>query len=114
MPIATKIQFRRDTAVNWSTINPTLGAGEIGYVTGGSNAWGKVGYFKVGDGTSAWKDLSLAKAGYADTAGTTAKITASALDRTLFVQSTNPTGMVTGDIWIKTGATGGGYAGGDS
>jgi hypothetical protein len=38
----------------------------------------------------------------ATTATKTSKITASALDRTLFVASTAPTsGMVTGDIWIK-------------
>jgi hypothetical protein len=38
----------------------------------------------------------------ATTATKASKITASALDRTLFVAATAPTsGMVTGDIWIK-------------
>ena len=36
-------------------------------------------------------------------ANTTAagKITASGVDRTVFVGSSNPTGMVAGDIWIQ-------------
>lgn len=38
----------------------------------------------------------------ATTATKASKITASSLDRTVFVSSTTPTGMVTGDIWIKT------------
>lgn len=38
----------------------------------------------------------------ATTATKATKITASGLDRTVFVSSTTPTGMVTGDIWIKT------------
>lgn len=43
-------QQRRDTAANWTTQNPTLLAGEIGYET-------DTGYIKVGDGSTAWTSL---------------------------------------------------------
>jgi hypothetical protein len=55
MPIQTRIQHRRDTATNWSNANPVLAAGEIGYVTSGTNA----GYFKIGDGSTAWNSLAF-------------------------------------------------------
>jgi hypothetical protein len=41
---------RRDTAANWTTQNPTLLAGELGYES-------DTGYWKVGDGTTAWASL---------------------------------------------------------
>ena len=44
-------QQRRDTASNWTTQNPTLLAGEIGYET-------DTGYIKVGDGSTAWISLA--------------------------------------------------------
>ena len=40
-------QQRRDTAANWTSQNPTLLAGELGYET-------DTGYFKIGDGSTAW------------------------------------------------------------
>jgi hypothetical protein len=47
----TRIQFRRGTANQWSTSNPTLGAGEPGYDT-------DTGALKVGDGSTAWSSLN--------------------------------------------------------
>jgi hypothetical protein len=55
MAVQTRIQFRRDTYANWNSANPTLLAGEIGYITSGTNA----GSFKIGDGSTAWNSLSL-------------------------------------------------------
>jgi hypothetical protein len=128
MAVETKIQFRRDTASNWSTVNPTLAAGEIGYVTSGTDTWGKAGYFKIGDGINAWKALSLAKAGTADaaTVATTAgklttpvTINGTSFDGSANVAvkgavygtgyskitvksgSTGPTSPVEGDVWIS-------------
>lgn len=54
MPRQTLIQNRRDTAANWTSVNPVLAAGEIGYVTSGTDA----GKFKIGDGTTAWASLA--------------------------------------------------------
>lgn len=50
MPVNTRLQVRRGTANNWTTVNPTLYAGEIGYET-------DTGRFKVGDGTTSWTGL---------------------------------------------------------
>ena len=44
-------QQRRDTAANWTSENPTLKAGEIGYEQ-------DTGYIKVGDGSTAWTSLA--------------------------------------------------------
>jgi hypothetical protein len=44
------IQIRRDTSSNWSTANPTLALGEIGFET---NTY----QVKIGDGTTAWNSL---------------------------------------------------------
>lgn len=43
-------QFRRDTAANWTSANPTLLAGELGYETNTQQ-------FKIGNGTTAWNSL---------------------------------------------------------
>jgi hypothetical protein len=94
MPVETRILHRRDTAANWTSTNPTLGAGEIGVETDTLKQ-------KVGNGSTAWTSLAYIAAGTADTSTTTTKITASGVSRTVFVANTTPTGMVTGDIWIQ-------------
>jgi hypothetical protein len=45
-----KIQIRRDTAANWTTANPILSAGELGYDT-------TAGTLRAGDGVTAWASL---------------------------------------------------------
>lgn len=54
-----QMQVRRGTAAGWTSANPTLLSGEIGYET-------DTGKFKVGDGSTTWTGLS-----YAGTAGPT-------------------------------------------
>lgn len=49
----TQIKIRRDTAANWTSINPTLSLGEPGLETDTLK-------IKYGNGTSAWRDLSYA------------------------------------------------------
>ena len=44
------IRLRRDTAANWSSVNPVLGAGQPGYDT--TN-----GVLKIGNGVTAWNSL---------------------------------------------------------
>ena len=76
-------QQRRDTAANWTSQNPTLKAGEIGYET-------DTGYIKVGDGSTAWTSLAyihgtkvsaypLATVDVADDAITAAKLAATSV-----------------------------------
>lgn len=60
----TLIQVRRDTASNWTSTNPTLAAGEIGFES-------NTGLLKVGDGSTAWSSLAYA----AVTASNTATLT---------------------------------------
>ena len=49
--MATKIQLRRDSTANWTTADPTLASGEIGFETDS-------GKIKLGDGTSVWTALA--------------------------------------------------------
>lgn len=54
--MTSRLQNRRDTSSNWTTNNPTLAAGEIGYET-------NTGKFKIGDGTTAWTSLGYTQNG---------------------------------------------------
>lgn len=45
-----QIQHRRDTAANWTSANPVLASGEIGFET-------DTGLHKIGDGATAWASL---------------------------------------------------------
>lgn len=56
MPVVTQFQFRRGTAAQWTSTNPTLGAGEPGYET-------DTGKFKIGNGSTAWNSLAYTGAG---------------------------------------------------
>jgi hypothetical protein len=59
-PVANIIQIRRDTAANWTSINPILASGEIGFETDTSK-------IKVGTGSANWAALSywsLGTSGY--------------------------------------------------
>ena len=50
----TKIQVRRDVALNWEQVNPILSVGEFGLETD-TDAVG--GAFKIGNGKDEWKLL---------------------------------------------------------
>jgi hypothetical protein len=94
MPVKTVIKHRNSAASVWTSTNPTLAVGEMGVESDTLKS-------KIGDGTTAWNSLAYTKAGAADSAAKASKITASSLDRTVFVSSTTPSGAVTGDIWIQ-------------
>jgi hypothetical protein len=57
--VADIIQIRRDTAANWTSVNPTLTQGEMGYET-------DTGKLKFGDGSTAWTSLSYYVNGLSD------------------------------------------------
>lgn len=48
--MAVQIQFRNDTAANWTAANPILSQGELGLET-------DTGSFKIGNGTDTWTAL---------------------------------------------------------
>lgn len=51
--MANKIQIRRDTAANWTSVNPVLAQGEEGWET-------DTGKMKIGDGGTSWTSLGYA------------------------------------------------------
>lgn len=50
MSILGQFQFRRDTAANWTSVNPILLDGELGIEVDTDK-------FKIGDGVTAWNSL---------------------------------------------------------
>lgn len=50
------IQLRRDTAANWTAVNPILNAGEAGYETDYRR-------MKIGDGATNWAGLPYVSGG---------------------------------------------------
>lgn len=49
--MSTRIQIRRDTAADWTSNNPTLTEGEMGFETDTNK-------LKIGDGSTAWNSLA--------------------------------------------------------
>lgn len=49
--MAYRIQFRNDTAANWTSANPTLMQGELGLETDTRK-------YKIGNGSTAWNSLA--------------------------------------------------------
>lgn len=90
-PTRTIIQLRRDLAANWTSNNPTLAAGEVGFETDTNK-------FKIGDGTTAWETLPYAPAGltYLTTSGTTSTVSVA--------RATNLAGGGAGSVPYNTAA----------
>jgi hypothetical protein len=53
MAVQTQFQFRRGTAAEWTSANPTLASGEFGFETDTLKA-------KLGNGSTAWNSLQYA------------------------------------------------------
>lgn len=85
MPVNTRLQVRRGTASGWTSANPTLYAGEIGFET-------DTGRIKIGDGTTAWTSLDynvVVPTGFI--AGSGIGVSVAADGSTVTISSTNPT-----------------------
>ena len=52
----TQIKLRRDTAANWTSVNPVLGSGEPGFEIDTNR-------MKVGDGSTSWNNLDYFNSG---------------------------------------------------
>lgn len=92
MPRNALIQVRRDTAANWTSTNPTLEAGEIGFET-------DTGKLKVGTGSTAWTSLLYATDASDITGATLASnVTASSLTSVGTLGSL----AVSGDVAVDT------------
>jgi len=106
MTTNAKIQFRRDTAANWTAADPTLLSGEIGLET-------DTGAIKIGDGATAWTSLgyflpggSVSDADYGDivvtSSGTVWSIDTGVLDTTNVAGSA----LTGADLEFVTGTAG--------
>jgi len=82
--MATKIQLRRDTSANWTSLNPTLSAGEIGYET-------NTGKFKIGNGSTLWSALDY----FLDSSDLSGYLTASSASTTYLTQASASTTYLT-------------------
>jgi hypothetical protein len=60
--MAVQIQFRNDTAANWTSADPVLAQGELGLESDTSQ-------FKIGNGSDSWTELAYG--GVAGEAGAT-------------------------------------------
>ena len=96
--MTSRLQNRRDTAANWTSNNPTLGAGEIGYETDTAK-------YKIGTGSTAWTSLA-----YAYTAGAQGTTGAQGASGTNGARGLTGSQGATG-AQGTTGTTGGGIAG---
>ena len=63
MSVTRKLQLRRGTAAAWTSANPTLSAGEVGFETDTKKT-------KTGDGTTAWTSLVYNPSGTGTVTGT--------------------------------------------
>ena len=92
MPRVNQIQLRRDTAANWTSVNPTLAAGEMGLET-------DTRLMKAGDGATAWTGLSYVA--IPDGVVTTAKIGSSQVT-TVKIGDSQVTTAKIGDAQVTT------------
>ena len=82
------IQIRRDTASNWTSTNPTLASGEMGFET-------DTGKLKIGTGSTAWTSLSYVSS---EVAGVF--ITGDSSNNTITISTSAPSGGNDGDVWM--------------
>jgi len=86
--MSTTIQFRRDTAANWTSANPTLAQGEVGLETDTNS-------YKIGDGSTTWASLNYNQLA--------PEITSLLMDG----QSSDPSAPSSGDLTVYGKAIGG-------
>jgi hypothetical protein len=96
--MAVQIQIRRGTAANWTSANPTLAEGELGYET-------DTGKLKAGDGSTAWTSLSYIS-GTGGSGGDLVDDTTPQLGGDLDVNGNAIVSVSNGDIAITPNGTG--------
>ena len=92
MPRNDSIQVRRDTAANWTSVNPMLASGEIGFET-------DTGKLKVGTGSASWTSLLYATDA-SDITGTT--LASNVIGSSLTSTGTLTSLTITGDVTVDT------------
>jgi len=106
--MATRMQQRRGTASQWTSANPVLNAGEMGWESDSNK-------FKIGDGTNHWADLDyfidanstvnpsfgtsiVFEGATADSYETTLAVTDPTADRTITLPNVTGTVITTGNL----------------
>jgi hypothetical protein len=106
--MATRMQQRRGTASQWTSANPVLNAGEMGWESDTNK-------FKIGDGTNHWNDLDyfadinstvnpafgtsiVFEGATADSYETTLQVTDPTADRTITLPNVTGTVITTGNL----------------
>ena len=106
--MATRMQQRRGTAAQWTSANPVLNAGEMGWESDTNK-------FKIGDGTNHWADLDyfidanstvspsfgtsiIFEGATADSYETTLQVTDPTADRTITLPNVTGTVITTGNL----------------
>lgn len=84
--MSIQIQIRRDTAANWTSVNPTLANGELGIESDS-------GRFKIGTGVTAWNGLGYAYTPVVITTQQAAGHTFALTDGGTVVEGTNASGQ---------------------
>lgn len=98
MPRNNLIQVRRDTAANWTSVNPTLASGEIGLET-------DTGKLKIGTGSTAWTSLLyVADASYITGTALASNVVTSSLTTIGTLGSLNVSGnaVISGNVTVDT------------
>ena len=113
--MATRMQQRRGTASQWTSANPVLNAGEMGWESDTNK-------FKIGDGTNHWNDLDYFadinstvnpafgssitfEGATADSYETVLQITDPTADRTITFPDSTGTVALTSDITVTASST---------
>ncbi len=113
--MATRMQQRRGTASQWTSANPVLNAGEMGWESDTNK-------FKIGDGTNHWADLDyfadtnstvnpsfgtsiIFEGATADSYETTLQVTDPTADRTITFPDATGTVALTSDITVTASST---------
>jgi len=89
------LQIRRDTEANWTSENPTLASGEMGYETdtgklkvGDGSAWNSTSYFASGGGSGTVTSVALSLPSFITVSGSPVT-TSGTLTGTLATQNAN-------------------------
>jgi hypothetical protein len=97
--MTSRLQNRRDTAANWTTNNPTLAQGEIGYET-------DTGKFKIGTGSANWTTLGYTQNGTVTSIVAGTGLSGGTITSTGTVALSTPVSVANGGTGISSFGTG--------
>ena len=92
-----RIQFRRDTAANWSSVNPVLSSGEIGFET-------DTGKLKIGNGSTSWNSLTYLNFSYGGGAVDLSQVNQNIIPQTDDVYTLGTPSKRWSEIYVNSGS----------